>query len=113
MIIDIAAHQFETYVIKSSKKLIIVDFWAPWCGPCKVMDPILKEVSATFPRDLEIVKINVDDEPKLAEAYKIKSIPSILFFVNVPGKHEKEAVVIMTRTVDRATMIQKVQELLK
>lgn len=59
----------------------IVDFWAPWCGPCRMLAPVLEELNDDFP-DIVIAKINVDDFPELAGRFSISSIPAILYFEN-------------------------------
>lgn len=68
---------FEEEVLKSDK-LTIVDFWAPWCGPCKMLGPILDEVSQKVSH--KIAKVNVDDEGNLASQFKIRSIPTMIVF---------------------------------
>ena len=60
-------------------KPAIVDFWAEWCGPCKMVGPILEELSEEFEGKVDIYKVNVDEQPELAQAFGIQSIPSLLF----------------------------------
>jgi len=63
-------------------KLVIVDFWAEWCGPCRVQSPILDKLAAEYPDDVVVAKVNVDDNEVLARNYKIASIPTTLVFNN-------------------------------
>ncbi|KKW32310.1 MAG: Thioredoxin [Candidatus Uhrbacteria bacterium GW2011_GWA2_53_10] len=69
---------FDTTVLQS-KKLVFIDFWAPWCGPCRVMGPIIEELAGEMP-DVLVAKVNVDDEPDLAQQYNILSIPTFMMF---------------------------------
>ncbi len=62
--------------------LVLVDFFAPWCGPCKMVGPILTEVENNHPGYVEIRKVNVEDDKTLAQTYEIKSIPTVILFKN-------------------------------
>ena len=64
------------------EKLVIVDFWATWCGPCRMLSPLLDEVEAEMEDQVEVVKVNVDDADEIAMRYRIMSIPTLLFFKN-------------------------------
>ena len=66
--------------IISSKKPVLVDFWAPWCGPCKMLSPILEKLATEFGEKVDIVKLNVDENPQTASNYNISSIPTMLIF---------------------------------
>jgi thioredoxin 1 len=68
--------------VLSSGKPVLVDFWAEWCGPCRMVSPILDEISAEHGEKLTIVKVNVDEEPQLAQQYGIVSIPALQVFQN-------------------------------
>jgi len=63
-------------------KLIIVDFWATWCGPCRMLSPILDEVEEEMAGQISVVKVNVDDADEIAAQYRIMSIPTLIFFKN-------------------------------
>ena len=65
-----------------SEKLVIVDFWATWCGPCRMLTPILDEVEEEMPDEIQVVKVNVDDADEIAAQYRIMSIPTLLFVKN-------------------------------
>ena len=64
------------------EKLVIVDFWATWCGPCRMLSPLLDEVEEEMADKVEVVKVNVDDADEIAMRYRIMSIPTLLFFKN-------------------------------
>lgn len=70
---------FEAEVVKSAVP-VVADFWAEWCGPCRMIAPVLKELAKDYKDKLKVAKINVDEEPDLASRYGIQSIPTLLFF---------------------------------
>ena len=63
-----------------SKKLVVVDFWATWCGPCRMLSPILDELAVEMEDVIDVVKVNVDDADEIAAQYRIMSIPTLIFF---------------------------------
>src|SRR3712207_7163441 len=73
---EVTDETFETEVLNSDKT-IMVDFWAEWCGPCRAVSPILDQIAAEHSDKLEIVKLNVDDNPQTAMKYRITSIPAM------------------------------------
>jgi thioredoxin 1 len=77
---DVSDATFQAEVIESETP-VLVDFWAPWCGPCRVVAPVLEEIAAERP-DLRIVKLNVDDNQQTAAAFDVLSIPTMILFKN-------------------------------
>jgi thioredoxin 1 len=72
---------FETEVLKASEP-VVVDFWAEWCGPCRMIAPALEEIAGAMGRKVKVVKLNVDENPATASKYEIMSIPTLMIFKN-------------------------------
>ena len=80
-IIDVNEFDFETKVLEeSSNRLVVVDFWAPWCGPCKQLTPILEKVISSSPDKIVLAKINIDENQQIASQLRIQSIPAVFAF---------------------------------
>ena len=87
MEVQITSENFES--LKSGSLPLVVDCWAPWCGPCRMVGPVIEELATAYDGKVVIGKCNVDDEEELAAEFGIMSIPSILFFKNgeIVDKH--------------------------
>ncbi|HSI86004.1 MAG: thioredoxin [Candidatus Methylacidiphilales bacterium] len=78
---DVTTSTFDNEVLKAPG-LVLVDFWAEWCGPCKMLTPLLKEVAAELPDKVKIVKVNIDNESTLASRYAVQYLPTMIYFKN-------------------------------
>ena len=78
--IEINSGNFEQEVLKSDVP-VVIDFWAPWCGPCRVFSPIIDEVSKEYEGKAKFAKLNTDDNQEIAVKYNIMSIPTVMLFV--------------------------------
>lgn len=87
-VIHITANNFENEVLRATKP-VLLDFWAPWCGPCRMVGPVLEEIAAERP-DVIVGKINVDEQPALAAQFRVMSIPTLVVMKN--GKMVNQAV---------------------
>ncbi|MGO2660492.1 thioredoxin [Mycetocola reblochoni] len=76
---DVTTQTFQSDVLEASKP-VVVDFWAAWCGPCRMVSPILDQIADEHGDKLEVVKVNVDENPQLAAQYQITSIPALKVF---------------------------------
>ncbi|MCJ7605608.1 MAG: thioredoxin [Dehalococcoidales bacterium] len=77
--VEIDEARFNESVIKADKP-VLVDFWAPWCGPCRMVAPVVEELAIEYDGKISFVKVNVDDNPKIASQYGVMSIPTLILF---------------------------------
>ena len=77
--VNVTDDNFESEVIQSSVP-VLVDFWAPWCPPCRMLSPVVDEIASERGEAAKVAKVNVDDNPELARRFKVQSIPLLLFF---------------------------------
>lgn len=87
--LTVTDQNFEAEVLKSNIP-VLVDFWAPWCGPCRIVGPIIEELAKEYAGKIKVGKLNVDDNPQTAGNYNVLSIPTIMLFKN--GKPVKTMV---------------------
>jgi thioredoxin 1 len=78
---ELSDRDFETEVLQSAEP-VLVDFWAPWCGPCRMIAPIVEELATENSGTLKVAKINIDDSPNTAASFGVSSIPTLMIFKN-------------------------------
>lgn len=89
---------FEAEVVKASQ-LAVIDFWAEWCGPCRLLGPTIEKIADEFEGKIKVFKMNVDENPETPSRFHIRGIPTVLFFKNgqmvdqLVGNHPKETIV--------------------
>ncbi len=93
-LVHIGDDNFETEVLKSDKPAL-VDFWAPWCGPCRAIAPVLDELAVEYKDRVKIAKINIDDHQKTASSYGIRSIPTLMLFKD--GKAQETIIGLVSK----------------
>ncbi len=96
-------NNFEAEVLLA-KELVVVDFYADWCGPCKMMGPIIEEVASELEGEVKIGKLNVDDSPSTSAKYRVMSIPTILFI------KDGEVVDTIVGAISKDKLIEKIGE---
>lgn len=102
--IEINEANFESEVLNSTQP-VLVDFWAEWCGPCKMLAPALDEIASEHSDRVKVAKVNVDHNPALAARFSIQSIPTLLYFAD--GKVRHQTVGVQGKKV----IVAKLQEL--
>lgn len=97
---------FDEEVLES-KKLVLVDFWAPWCGPCRMIAPVIDEVASEYGDSIKVVKVNTDENPSTAASYGIRSIPTLLIF------DSGDIVDTIIGAIPKTTVVNRIQKYLK
>lgn len=90
----VSDNEFDQKVLRASGP-VLVDFWAEWCGPCRMLTPVLEQVAAEQAGRASVVKVNVDESPELARRYGVQSIPTLLYFAN--GKLQDRSVGLVSK----------------
>lgn len=100
MALEINEGNFEEFVAKADKP-VVLDFWAEWCGPCRMLTPIIEEMHGEFDGKAVIGKVNVDDSPSISAKYGIRNIPTVLFIVNGEVKDKQVGAVPKAKLVEK------------
>ena len=100
---DVTDVTFENEVIKSDS-VVLVDFWAPWCGPCRKLGPVLDDIAQEFEGKVKVVKVNTDENLKIAKEFQISGLPSLLVF---KGGEAKE---IMVGLMPKSTIVSNIEK---
>jgi thioredoxin 1 len=104
--VTLTDRNFQREVIESPKP-VLVDFWAPWCGPCQAMGPVIKELADEFQTRATVAKVDVDNNPEIAARYGIRSIPTLMIFQNGEVRDQ------MVGTMPKKALAQKLEEQLQ
>ncbi|MCL1847386.1 MAG: thioredoxin [Coriobacteriia bacterium] len=101
-VIELTTDNFEELVLKSEKP-VLVDFWAGWCGPCRMVAPVVAEIAAEKADVLTVGKLNVDEQPAIAQQYRVMSIPTLILFKN------GEAAAVTVGAMSKAELLKRIE----
>ena len=76
-VVELTKQNFQSEVVESKEK-VLIDFWAAWCGPCRMVSPIVDEIAEEAPAGVKVCKVNVDEQPELAQRFQVMSIPTLI-----------------------------------
>jgi thioredoxin 1 len=102
-LLEVSDSTFETEVLKSTVP-VLIDFWAPWCGPCRAIAPVVEELAKSYGDRLKVVKMNVDDNPKTPSRYGVRGIPNLILF---RGGEVKEQITGLRSKADLVKLIDR------
>jgi thioredoxin 1 len=105
MTVEVTDSNFDTVVLQSDKP-VLVDFWAEWCGPCRVIGPLVKEIAEEYGDKVVVTKLDVDSNPAVTNKFGIRNIPTVLFFKN------GQVVDKVVGAVPKSQLVSKLQPLL-
>lgn len=99
-LLELNTKSFDSEVL-SSELPVLVDFWAPWCGPCKALTPTIEKLAEEYSAKIRFAKVNIDDSPDIAARYSIMSIPTLLLFVKGEVVHQMVGLVQKDKIIDK------------
>ena len=101
MVTEITSQNFDSEV-RSSETPVLLDFWAEWCGPCRMLSPVVDQLSEEYPGKVKFGKVNVDEQQQLAAAYGIQSIPTLMVFKD--GQPAKKSIGVVPKETIQALL---------